>query len=117
MKDAVGSDRKEFEESGYRVSISQVEEIGFDYFWPSREELQQELRNLIEERDLDFACLMITDITLNDSLLLVEAPASIRKRISYPKKDTHLFVLKGVVSRKKQLFPYISSVLAEIPKG
>ena len=59
---------------------------------------------------------MITDITLNDSLLLIEASQEIRQLISYPKKDSHLFILKGVVSRKKQLFPYLSSVLAEIPK-
>jgi len=115
IKQAVGSDRKEFEESGYKLSISQVEEIGFDYFWPSREDLQEELRNLIAEGGLDFACLMVTDITQNDSLLLIEASNEIRSRISYPKKDSHLFNLRGVVSRKKQLFPYISSVLAEIP--
>ncbi|MEM1441254.1 MAG: putative manganese-dependent inorganic diphosphatase [Verrucomicrobiota bacterium] len=114
---AINSDRKEFEESGYRLSISQVEEIGFDYFWPSRDDLQEALRNTIEANGLDFACLMVTDITLNDSLLLVESSPEIRQRISYPKKDSHLFSLKGVVSRKKQLFPYIGSVLAEIPKG
>ncbi|MDF1824346.1 MAG: putative manganese-dependent inorganic diphosphatase [Verrucomicrobiales bacterium] len=114
--EAVNSDRKEFEESGYRLSISQVEEIGFDYFWPAREELQETLRKTIAENRLDVACLMITDITLNDSLLLVEAAPEVRQLISYPKKDSHLFVLKNVVSRKKQLFPYLSSVLAEIPK-
>lgn len=115
--EAVGSDRKEFEESGYRVSISQVEEIGFDYFWPARDALQEELRRLIHEHRLDLACLMVTDITLNDSLLLIEAPAAIREKIGYPKQDPHLFVLKGVVSRKKQLFPYIGSVLAEVPNS
>lgn len=115
--EVIRSDRKEFEESGYRLSISQVEEVGFDYFWPSREALQEELLRLTQENDLDLACLMITDITLNDSLLLIEAPNEIRERISYPRKDSHLFILKGVVSRKKQLFPYISSVLAEIPKS
>lgn len=115
ITEAIGSDRKEFNESGYHLSISQVEEIGFDYFWPAREALQDELRNLISANGLDFACLMITDITLNDSLLLIEAAPEIRERISYPSKDTHLFTLKGVVSRKKQLFPYLSSVLAEIP--
>lgn len=117
VSDAVNSDRKEFEESGYKLSISQVEEIGFDYFWPSREDLQEALKETIQQNGLDFACLMVTDITLNDSLLLVEASAEIRQRISYPKKDSHLFSLKGVVSRKKQLFPYISSVLAEIPNS
>ena len=116
IAEAVGSDRKEFEESGYRISISQVEEIGFDYFWPAREALQEELRNLIKEQNLDLACLMITDITLNDSILLIEAPVEIRQKIGYPRKDSHLFVLKGVVSRKKQLFPFIGSLLAENPK-
>ena len=115
--EAIGSDRKEFEESGYRVSISQVEEIGFDYFWPAREALQEELRHLIRDHQLDLACLMITDITLNDSLLLIEAPAEIRQKIGYPRRDSHLFILKGVVSRKKQLFPFIGSLLAENPKG
>ncbi len=113
--EAVGTDRKEFEENGYKLSISQVEEIGFDYFWPSREALQEELRHLMESRGLDFACLMVTDITLNDSLLLIEAPEEILKSIAYPEKDKNLFVLKGVVSRKKQLFPYIASVLADVP--
>jgi manganese-dependent inorganic pyrophosphatase len=117
IAEAVGSDRKEFEESGYRISISQVEEIGFDYFWPAREALQEELRNLIKEQNLDLACLMITDITLNDSILLIEAPVEIRQKIGYPRKDSHLFVLKGVVSRKKQLFPFIGSLLAENPKS
>ena len=117
IAEAVGSYRKEFEESGYRISISQVEEIGFDYFWPAREALQEELRNLIKEQNLDLACLMITDITLNDSILLIEAPVEIRQKIGYPRKDSHLFVLKGVVSRKKQLFPFIGSLLAENPKS
>ncbi len=116
-KDAVSSDRKEFQESGYKISISQVEEIGFDCFWPSRISLQKELRNLIDDNGLDFACLMITDITQNDSLLLIEAPEVIRKRISYPKSDPNLFVLTGVVSRKKQLFPYISTLVGEVPKA
>ncbi|MBU6179724.1 MAG: DHH family phosphoesterase, partial [Verrucomicrobia bacterium] len=115
--DAVGSDRKEFEESGYRVSISQVEEIGFDYFWPARDALQEELRRLVRDHQLDLACLMITDITLNDSLLLIEAPAELRQKIGYPRRDSHLFILKGVVSRKKQLFPFIGSLLAENPKS
>ncbi len=115
--EAISSDRKEFLESGYKISISQVEEIGFDNFWPMREKLQNELRSLIQEQRLDFACLMITDITRNNSLLLVEAPEEIRSRIAYPKSDPNLFKLRDVVSRKKQLFPYLSMVVADVPKA
>ena len=117
VSEAISSDRKEFEESGYRLSISQVEEIGFDNFWPMREKLQAELKQIITSQGLDFACLMVTDITKNNSLLLIEAPEDIRSRIAYPKSDPHLFKLNGVVSRKKQLFPYLSVVVAEIPKS
>ncbi|MDF1812857.1 MAG: putative manganese-dependent inorganic diphosphatase [Verrucomicrobiales bacterium] len=113
---AVMSDRKEFNEKGYFLSISQVEEIGFNYFYPAREKLQEELKKLIEDNRLDFACLMVTDITKNNSLLLVEGPVAVRDRIKYPQEDSHLFTLNGVVSRKKQLFPYISMLLADIAK-
>lgn len=113
---AILSDRKEFEEKGYKLSISQVEEIGFNYFWPVREVLQKELAQLVKSKRLDFACLMVTDISTNNSLLLVEGSAKVRKQISYPQEDANLYTLNGVVSRKKQLFPYISMLLGEIPK-
>jgi len=115
-EEAISSDRKEFTE-GYQLSIYQVEEIGFDNFWPMRNLLQEELRKLIQIQQLDFACLMVTDITKNNSLLLIEAPGEIRSRIAYPKSDPNLFQLRDVVSRKKQLFPYLSMVVAEVPKA
>lgn len=115
-RQAILSDRKEFEEKGYKLSISQVEEIGFNYFWPVREDLQKELSQLVRSKRLDFACLMVTDISTNNSLLLVEGSAKVRKQISYPQEDANLYTLNGVVSRKKQLFPYISMLLGEIPK-
>ena len=114
-REAVLSDRKEFDEKGYKLSISQVEEIGFSYFWPVRDQLQKELQKLIESNGLDFACLLVTDISKNNSLLLIEGPRNIREHISYPQEDAHLFILNGVVSRKKQLFPYISMLLSDIP--
>ncbi len=111
---AILSDRKDFTEKGYHLSISQVEEVDLSYFWPAREELQSALRDLIRELQIDFACLMVTDITRNNSMLLVEGPLKIRERFTYPTDDFFLFTLNGVVSRKKQLFPYISMLLTDI---
>ncbi len=112
----VGSDRKEYEESGYRVSISQVEEVGMSQFHPVRESLQAELKRLIAEHKLDIACLMVTDVTRNDSLLLIEAPDEVLKRVPYPRKKEKLYRLDGVVSRKKQLFPWLSGLLGEVAR-
>ncbi|MEO0415371.1 MAG: putative manganese-dependent inorganic diphosphatase, partial [Verrucomicrobiota bacterium] len=115
--DAIGTDRKEFGESGYKLSISQVEELGLSYFWPLKDELREALRTLIEENQLDMAFLMVTDITQNDSLLIFEGPAEVAAKISYPREEPNMFRLSGVVSRKKQLFPYVSMMLTDIPKG
>lgn len=112
----VGSDRKEYEESGYRVSISQIEEVGMSQFHPVRETLQAELRRLITEHKLDIACLMVTDVTRNDSLLLIEAPEDVLRRVQYPRKKEKLYRLDGVVSRKKQLFPWLSGLLGEVAR-
>lgn len=113
---AIESDRKEFKEKGYKLSISQIEEIGLNQFWPAREKLQEVLQDVIKTRNLDFACVMVTDISKNNSLLLVEGPAKVRERFTYPKEDSNLFRLNGIVSRKKQLFPYIATLLTEIAK-
>ena len=46
----------------------------------------------------------------------MEGPAEVRDRIKYPQDDPNLYTLTGVVSRKKQLFPYISMLLSDIAK-
>lgn len=115
--EVIGSDRKEYEESGYRISISQVEEVGLNQFHAVQEALQEELVRLTSENALDIACLMVTDVTRNDSLLLIEAPEEVLLRVHYPRRQENLYQLDGVVSRKKQLFPWLSGVLGEIARS
>jgi manganese-dependent inorganic pyrophosphatase len=59
----IGTDRKEYLEAGWRVSISQIEELGLEAFDEREKELQAALASLRTERTLDFACLLVTDIT------------------------------------------------------
>ncbi|MCB1228821.1 MAG: putative manganese-dependent inorganic diphosphatase [Verrucomicrobiae bacterium] len=114
--DVIDSDRKEYEESGYRVSISQIEEVGMNQFFPVREALQAELKRIIDAHDLDIACLMVTDVTRNDSLLLIEAPEEVLRKVHYPRRKEKLYKLDGIVSRKKQLFPWLSTLLGELAR-
>ena len=112
--EAIGSDRKEYDEAGYRISISQIEEVGLSQFQSAREALQGELQKLIAEKGLDIACLMVTDVTRNNSLLLIEAPGDVLAKVHYPRKGDQVYKLDGIVSRKKQLFPWLSSVVVEL---
>lgn len=111
---AVESDRKEFEENGWRISISQIEELGLGEFWKREQDLHAGLEAVCREQKVHFACLMVTDITEHNSVLLVAGNDRVIDSIEYPKLHKHLFEMRGVVSRKKQLFPYLGRVLAKL---
>ena len=111
----VREDCKEFEESRKRFSISQIEEIGFDLFWQRKAELVDALQALAEEQRLEFAALLITDISSNGSLLLISREPEGWEEINYPQLEDKLYQLDNVVSRKKQLLPLIISLLESSP--
>ncbi len=113
-REAVESDRKEFTEGSWRLSISQIEELGLDEFWKSEKELRSVLEDMRDAYKLDFACLMVTDITKNNSVLLTTDSEAVESVFEYPSIGEHLYQLDGVVSRKKQLFPYLSRILARV---
>lgn len=107
----LNADRKEFEEYGYKISISQIEEVGLDGFSPVRPRLEAALQELVHSSDLNFACLLVTDVSHHDSLLLVAGLERIIDEIPYKRLDATLFEATGVVSRKKQFFPDLASAL------
>lgn len=113
---ALNSDRKEYEEAGYKISISQIEELGLSHFWEKQDDVQAELRNLIAKLGVDIACVMVTDIGRHFSVLLIEGPENVIAKVDYPKKDAGVFEMDGVVSRKKQLFPWLSRLVASAPR-
>lgn len=111
----VRSDFKIYEEEGVRFSVSQVEELGFGNFWQHAKEITHALQDLRNEEQLAFACLLVTDINTQNSLLLAKGDPGFISRISYPhvEKD-EIFDLPGIVSRKKQLIPYLGTLLREM---
>jgi manganese-dependent inorganic pyrophosphatase len=111
----VRSDFKIYEEEGIRFAVSQVEELGFGNFWQHAKPITNALQDLREEERLTFAALLVTDINTQNSLLIVKGDPGVIQRISYPhvEKD-EIFDLPGIVSRKKQLIPYLTSLLKEL---
>ncbi|HEY0944441.1 MAG TPA: putative manganese-dependent inorganic diphosphatase, partial [Opitutaceae bacterium] len=111
----IRSDFKIYDEDSVRYAVSQVEELGFGNFWQHAKKLAHALQQLCDEEHLAFACLLITDINTQNSLLLAKGDPEFIARINYPhvEKD-EIFDMPGIVSRKKQLIPYIGSVLKEM---
>jgi manganese-dependent inorganic pyrophosphatase len=111
----IRSDFKIYDEDNVRFAVSQVEELGFGNFWKHAKPLCTALERMRASEGLAFACLLVTDINSQNSLLLVKGDADFISRISYAhvEKD-EIFDLPGIVSRKKQLIPYIGSLLKEM---
>ena len=109
--DAVGEDRKVFEESGARVSISHVEESGLELFADRREELVATLDSLIAHKGYDLALMIITDINTHHSVLLASGDEKIVEALPFERDSDGVFQAPGVVSRKKQVFPAVCQAL------
>ena len=111
----IRADLKIYDENETRFAVSQVEELGFANFWSRARELCAALEKLREDERLAFACLLVTDINTQNSLLLARGDKNFIERISYPHVEKNeIFDLAGIVSRKKQLLPYITSILREM---
>lgn len=111
----VRSDFKIYDEEGVRYSVSQVEELGFGNFWQHAKAITRALQDLRNEEQLAFACLLVTDINTQNSLLLAKGDPGFISRISYPHvEQDEIFDLPGIVSRKKQLIPYLGTLLREM---
>ncbi len=113
-EEAVRLDSKEYVENGHKIIAAQIEELSFEQFWKRRHELQEALEELRLEKKAEFACLMITNITLHQSLLLVTGNQKMIEAIDYPALAPNLYELGGIVSRKKELLPVLIRIAQQI---
>jgi manganese-dependent inorganic pyrophosphatase len=110
---AVTTDCKEYRENGVTFSVAQIEEVGFDQFWQRKDELLGALEASRQKRAHYFSALLVTNVTTQSSLLLVAGDEKFAKRIDYPRLEPGIYELRDVVSRKKQLLPYLTHRLRE----
>ncbi len=108
---AIKIDCKEFEESGRKFSVAQIEELGFDQFWKRKADLLKALESHRRASNYFFAALFITDVVRKSSMLLVSGDPAFMKSIDYPSSESGIYEMAGVVSRKKQLLPYFINCL------
>ena len=108
---AIKTDAKEYRENGSTFSVAQIEEVGFDQFWKRKDELLAALEDYRRGRNYLFSALMVTDVVGQESLMLVAGKKEFVAKIDYPEPQPGVFELHNVVSRKKQLLPYLTHCL------
>lgn len=109
--EAILADCKEFQERGKIFSAAQIEELSFDQFWKRETEVREALEQHRRQKGYFFSALLITDVVKQTSLLLVTGAPSLLRQIDYPNLQPGLFECPGLVSRKKQLLPYLLECL------
>lgn len=110
----VAADFKLFTHEKYSIGLGQVEVIGFDEFYSMKEGLLDALAEVKRRDNLFIAGLMVTDITTETTLFLVEGHTRIAHVMEYPQLEPHLYELKNVMSRKKQMVPHLLKILARV---
>ncbi len=104
------NDFKEYGVGDLLLGLGQVEVVNFHSFHQRQDELMLELRKVREEKGYELAALLITDIVLENSLLLTAGSSDLPFIIGYPQESDNVYRLKGVLSRKKQLVPHLLKV-------
>src|SRR5690625_4219920 len=99
-------DAKEFTMGKAKVEVAQVNAVDTDSVYERKEELEKDMNNIIEEKDLDLFLLVVTDIlnSNSDALALGNATENVEKAFNVSLKNNRA-LLEGVVSRKKQIVP------------
>lgn len=113
-KEAIEADCKEYNERGHRFSVSQIEELSFSHLAAQKEALSEALEKCRAANDYLFSVLLITDINTQNSILLLRGTDALVHLVDFPEDGAFSWKLDGIVSRKKQLLPYLLGLLARV---
>ncbi len=111
IPEIIRMDMKEYAAGDRSFSVSQVEVNFPNEMLERKEEILGRLQTLREQKGYLFSALMVTDITELASYLFIEGDRTFIGSISYPKLNGGVYVLKDILSRKKQLIPYLLELM------
>ncbi|WP_377802933.1 manganese-dependent inorganic pyrophosphatase [Bacillus amyloliquefaciens] len=114
VEELISLDAKEFTLGSKKVEIAQVNTVDIEDIKKRQPELEAALSKVIAEKNLDLFLLVITDILENDSLALAigDQASKVEKAFNVT-LENNTALLKGVVSRKKQVVPVLTDAIAE----
>jgi manganese-dependent inorganic pyrophosphatase len=104
-------DMKHFGEGKNAFTVSQVEVVTFTEIMDRKEEILEGLERFQAKTGNLFTAIMVTDITELDSILFIKGDRIFISQIRYPKMEENVYLLKGILSRKKQLIPILMELI------
>jgi manganese-dependent inorganic pyrophosphatase len=109
MEQLISLDAKEFEMGGRKVEIAQVNAVDTNDVLKNQAELEEVIGKVVAEKNLDLFLFVVTDILTNDSVgLAIGTASSVVEKAYNVTLENNTALLKGVVSRKKQIVPVLT---------
>lgn len=114
IQELISLDAKEFTMGSSKVEIAQVNAVDTDDVLNKQAELETAIQKVVEEKGLDLFLLVVTNILTNDSVALAvgEKASAVEEAFGVTLMN-NTAVLKGVVSRKKQVVPALTDALSK----
>lgn len=111
----ISLDAKEFQMGNYKVEIAQVNAVDLNDVLGRQAELEAALNQIIADKGLDLFLFVVTDIINNDSVgvALGSQAKAVEQAYNVTLVDNKA-VLKGVVSRKKQIVPVLTDTFSNL---
>lgn len=108
-------DFKTFTADNYEFGVAQLSAMSKEELDTVRKKLKDFIPEVLEERRLDMVFVMLTDIIEESTILISAGDAAdgIISRAFSASREEDGYLLKGVVSRKKQLIPALMAVMQE----
>lgn len=104
----INIDSKEFNTNGVKYQVAQINVASIEDALKRKEELEIAIDNFVKEHNIDLYILLITDILENNSQIIVKGEkVSIAEKAFNVTLEDNMAFLNGVVSRKKQVVPFI----------
>ena len=112
-RDIILRDFKDFDMSGNKVGIGQIELVDLKLIEGRKEEILEELKKMKAEGGYHTIALMLTDIMKEGTeLLVVTDDASVIEKAFGKKVEGNSVWLDGVMSRKKQVVPPLENAFS-----
>lgn len=108
FRDLIKRDFKNFEMHGKKVGIGQLEVVDLTIFDTIKDDLISEIKILKEEEGYETVLLILTDImAMGSQILVASSSVHIVEKAWNIKVKNDQFWLKGCLSRKKQVIPFL----------
>ncbi|MGJ7920163.1 manganese-dependent inorganic pyrophosphatase [Neobacillus sp. LXY-4] len=114
IAELISLDAKEFQMGNYKVEVAQVNAVDTNDVMSRQAELEDALNGAIAEKNLDLFLFVVTDILTNDSVgVALGREAAVVEEAFNVTLSNNSAVLKGVVSRKKQIIPPLTDAFVK----